>query len=94
MENFDFYFVFNSFHKPIREINSSVKSSRYAFPDEAQQERRIKELSALPCSFGLVVDTSVDRITAVPGLSFPFKEPRLNGKQFSRLIHPGYLIPF
>lgn len=94
MENFDFEFVFDSFFKPIREINESVKRSTYIFPDEAQQERRINELSALPCSFGLIVDTSIERMTAVPGLSFPFKEPSLNGKAFSRLIHPSYLIPF
>jgi DNA-binding CsgD family transcriptional regulator len=63
-------------------------------PTPELQNKKIAELSGIPCSFGLIVELDIDKITPVPGVPFPFKAQAINNKAFCKLIHPSYLIPF
>src|SRR5690606_30106746 len=92
--DFDFKHVFINFHKPIKDVHAEIKKTSAIYPDDAEQALRIQNIASIPCNFGLMVDTVHDRITALPGVPFPFVTAQLNDESFCRLIHPHYLIPF
>jgi hypothetical protein len=93
-KDFDFESVFKSFYDPIEDIHSKLEKTKEITPGAELQNEKIKQLSGIPCSFGLIVELDVDRITAIPGVHFPFKIASINNKAFCKLIHPSYLIPF
>jgi hypothetical protein len=93
-KEFDFESVFKSFYDPIEHIHSKLEKTETIFPAIELQNKKIEALSGIPCSFGLIVELDIDRITPVPGVHFPFKAKSINNKTFCKLIHPSYLIPF
>lgn len=93
-KDFDFESVFESFYSPIEHIHSQLEKTEIVIPAVELQNEKIKQLSGIPCSFGLMVELDIDRITPIPGVHFPFKARSINNKAFCKLIHPSYLIPF
>jgi hypothetical protein len=93
-KDFDFESVFRSFYDPIENIHSQLEKTSTIFPAIELQNRKIEELSRIPCSFGLIVELDIDRITPIPGVHFPFKAQAINNRTFCKLIHPNYIIPF
>jgi hypothetical protein len=92
--DFDFESVFESFYDPIVDIHSKLEKTEKIIPSVELQNKKIKQLSVIPCSFGLIVELNIDCITAIERIHFPFKERSINNKTFCKLIHPSYLIPF
>jgi len=93
-KDFDFETVFDEFHSPIRQVHEKLASTTSIIPSVELQQQRIAELSKIPCSFGLIVQSDLDKIIPVPGVRFPFESDFINDKQFCKAIHPSYLIPF
>ena len=93
-KDFDFESVFKSFYDPIENIHMQLEKTSNVTPTPELQNKKIAELSAIPCSFGLIVELDIDKIIPIPGVPFPFKAKSINNKTFCKLIHPSYLIPF